>query len=173
MSIAKMTELGARVFGEQTENAAIELRVIEALMPIPATYQEILTEFRGAVVFEGGARFATDEVSPLNDKDGFQDLEIIFGLGRGKHSILHEMERYEEQLPPSFVPIGGAPGGDLICVDKHGAVYLWDHESNVGEGCWRVSPSVDEFFKKLEPDDSARDVGNPDGIVESESYLDF
>ena len=81
------------------------------------------------------------------------------------------MQRYLGYLPLTFIPIGEAPGGNLLCIDASGAVYLWGHESRRGEEAWRVASSVDKFVENLEPD--ASDVGGTDGIVASESFLDF
>jgi hypothetical protein len=70
-----------------------------------------------------------------------------------------------------FVPIGEAPGGNLICVDSAGAVFLWNHESPRDESPCRIAENVDQFLARLEPDESQ--IGDTDGIRESESFLDF
>ena len=116
------------MLGEETADLDSALKATENLMPVPDSYREVLTTFGGAIVFDNGARFTTDEPSPLNDKNGYQSLEVIYGLGSGKHSIEHQIARYEGELPPSFVPIGEAPGGNLVCVNGTGTVFLWDHE---------------------------------------------
>lgn len=127
--------------------------------------------FGGAVVVDNGAKFKSDEQSPLNGKDGYRNLEVLYGLGKGKDSIEANVARYAGELPESFVPIGELAGGNLICVDGDGAVQMWDHESPRNGETWRVAPSVDEFLKRLEPDDSG--IGSTEGIIESESFLDF
>ena len=143
MPIDKVTQLGARLLGERVSDLSSALKSANQFLLDSKSYRELLTAFGGAVIFDNGARFMSDERSPLNDKDGFQNLELLYGLGRGKYSIERQHEKYADELPKSFVPIGEAPGGNLICVDDTGAVYLWDHESQRDEGVWRVAVSVD------------------------------
>jgi hypothetical protein len=105
-------------------------------------------------MFDNGARLVPDERSPLDGKDGYRSVDILYGLGSGRNSIERYAATYEGEVPPSFVPIGGAPGGNQICMDNQGAIYLWDHESNRDEGFWRIAPSMDAFLDRLEPDDT-------------------
>lgn len=79
--------------------------------------------------------------------------------------------QYAVELPASFVPVGESSGGNLVCVDGNGVVHLWDHESQRNERTWRIADSIDEFLKRFEPDDSG--IGSTEGIIESESFLDF
>ena len=166
-----VAQLGARLLGEKAADLDSALKSVERMLPASDRYREMLMAFGGAVVFDKGAKFTSDVRSPLNHKDGRQSLEVLYGLGSGKHSIEYQAARYENELPTSFVPIGEAPGGNLICVDNGGIVYLWDHESHPDEGLWRVSSSLDAFIGRLEPDDSG--IGSTKDIVESESFLDF
>ena len=100
-----------------------------------------------------------------------KDLFRGVGLGNGKNSIEQKAAQYAGELPTSFVPIGESSAGNLICVAGDGAVHLWSHESQRGKGAWRIAASVDEFVNRLEPDDS--EIGSTEGIIESESFLDF
>jgi hypothetical protein len=159
------------LIGKKVSDLPSALKSIERMVPVSARYREVLTEFGGAVVFENGAIFTTDEPSRLNDRHGYQSLEIVFGLGNGKYSVKQLSERYSVELPESFVPIGEAPGGNLVCVDRSGVVYLWDHESARGEAACKVAKSLDDFFDRLEPE--GPETSLTDGIIESESFLDF
>jgi hypothetical protein len=171
MAFDRLSQLGPRFLGEKSSDLEGEIKSAEQVLPISDSYREMLLTFGGAVVFENGAKFALDEKSPLNDKDGYQSLEVLYGLGNGKNSIEQKAAQYAGELPASFVPIGESSGGNLICVAGDGAVYLWDHEGQRNEGTWRIAASIDEFVNRLEPDDS--EIGSTEGIIESESFLDF
>lgn len=171
MGYEKLSQLGPRLIGEKSSNLESEFKSIERLLPMTISYREALQAFGGAVVFESGAKFRSDEKSPLNDKDGYQTLEILYGLGDGKYSVRHKAAQYADELPASFVPIGETAAGNLICVASNGAVYLWDHESLRDGETWRIASSMDDFLGRLVPDESA--ICGTDGIVESESYLGF
>ena len=171
MAYEKLSQLEARLFGDKPSDLEPAIKSVEQILPVSDSYRELLLAFGGAVVFDKGAKFTPDEQSPLNDKDGYQSLEVLFGLGNGKGSIEQKAKQYAGELPASFVPIGDASGGNLICVDGNGVVHLWDHESQRNEGTWRIATSMDELLRRLEPDDS--EIGSAEGIIESESFLDF
>ncbi len=167
----KLSELGARLLGEKASNLGMAALDLESLLLVSPSYGELLTTIGGAIIFDNGAKYIPDEATPLTRTDGYNSLEVLFGLGNGKHSIRRAAQQYEGQLPPSFVPIGAAPGGNLICVDRTGIVFLWDHESQIGGHAWPVATSLEKFIDQLEPDKS--DNGGTDNIVEAESFLDF
>lgn len=171
MAFDNLSQLGPRLLGEKTADLQLAINSLAQIIPMSVSYRETLLGFGGAVIFENGAKFTCDERSPLNGKDGFQRLEVLYGLGNAENSIEEEASRYAGELPASFVPVGESSGGNLVCVDDNGVVHLWDHESQRNERTWRIADSVDEFLKRLEPDDSR--IGSTEGIIESESFLDF
>jgi hypothetical protein len=166
-----LSQLAARLLDEKSDDFGLALKSAEQVVPMSVSYRTILLQFGGAIVFDNGAKFTSDELSPLSDKDGYQTLEVLYGLGNGQHSILRKGEQYSGELLPSFVPIGESSGGNLICVDGNGGVHLWDHESLLDEGTWRIAASIDEFLARLEPDNCG--IDNTSGIIDSESFLDF
>lgn len=171
MASGKLSKLGPRLLDEKSRGLERAIKSAEQVLPSAGSYRELLLTFGGAVVFDNGAKFTSDEKSPLNDKDGYQSLEVLYGVGNGKNSIEQKTAQYAGELPTSFVPIGESSGGNLICVDGDGAVHLWDHESQRNERTWRIATSIDEFVSRLEPEDSKS--GSTEGIIESESFLDF
>lgn len=171
MTFDRLSQLGPRLLGGKFSESAGEINSVEQVLPLSNSYREMLLTFGGAVVFDNGARFVSDEESPLKDKFGYQSLEVLYGLGNGKNSIEQKAAQYAGELPASFVPIGESSGGNLICVAGDGAVYLWNHEGQRNEGSWRIAASIDEFVNRLESDDS--EIGSTEGIIESESFLDF
>lgn len=171
MALDKLDRLGPRLFGEAYDDLELAIESLEVVLPLSDGYRELLLEFGGAVIFEKGAKFQCDERSPLNDKEGFQSLEMLYGLGCSRSSILMEGLERAEQIPDGFVPIGESSGDHLICMDREGAIYLWGHESSLDETGWLIASSIDDFLGRLQPDDSG--IGNTDGIIDSESFLDF
>jgi hypothetical protein len=171
MKPTNLNHLGARLLGQRVPDLASALESLDRIVPLSPFHRAVLAEIGGAIVFDRGARFTTDESSPLNDKHGYQNLEVLYGPGNGKDSVQCQAARYAGELPPAFVPIGGAPGGNLICVDSAGAMFLWNHESPRDESPTRIAECVDQFLARLEPDESQ--IGDNDGIKESESFLDF
>lgn len=167
-----LVQLGARSLDEKPSDLNAAFKSLGELVPVSERYRGALSAFGGAaIVFDKGARFIPDQPSPLNDKQGYQCLEVLYGMGADKNSIEQKAAQYVGELPASFIPIGEASGGNLICVGGDGAVYLWDHESERDEGVWRVAASVDDFLRRLEADST--DLGGTEGIIESESFLDF
>ena len=120
----KVRRLGARMLtkatGRTADDVGAALNAIQQLTPLPDSYRELLMRFRGPIVFDNGARFTSDEPSPLNDKNGFQSLELLYGVGGGQYSVEQKIRQYEGELPAGFIPVGEAPSGNLLCVDESG-----------------------------------------------------
>ena len=171
MAFDKLSRLAPQLLGEKYGDLPSALESLSPTLLPSDSYREILSAFGRAVVFENGANFTTDEPTPLSDKNGYLSLDLLFGLGDGKNSIHRKTAQYAGELPSSYIPIGESSGGNLVCVDGNGVVNLWDHESQRNEGTWRIAASVDEFLSRLEPDDSG--IGSTEGIIESDSFLDF
>lgn len=166
-----MSELGPKLLGAKALDVALAVQEVERLFPLPPKFRELLVAVGGALIFDKGAKYQPEEPTPLTKEDGYNSLESLFGLGDGKDSIKRAVAQYEGELPSKLVPIGQAPGGNLICVNASGIVFLWDHESQMEGRAWRVASSLDQFLERLEPDDSKSRTTH--GIVESESFLDF
>jgi hypothetical protein len=166
-----VSELGARLLGEKAGDLNKSVKTAEQMVAMSANYRDLLLEFGGAIWFDNGARYRPESPNNLTGSDGYNDLEILFGLGNGENGIERKAAQYAGELPASFVPIGEAAGGNLICMNGEGAVFFWDHESPRHEPTWRIAASIDEFLRRLEPGDS--EVGSTGGIIKSESFLDF
>src|SRR5690606_12021054 len=130
------------------------------LFTLPPKYKELLKSIGGAIIFENSVKYKPDRPNPLTMADGYNKLDILYGIGSGRDSIQGMIDTYAEELPGSLIPIGGAPGGNVICVDDKSEVFLWDHESLIGDKPWKISSSLDRFMDMLEPDNSS--IGNTD-----------
>ena len=171
MTFEKLLNLGPRLFKEKAKDLALVQKDIGPVATSSKIYRELLAFIGGAIIFDKGAMFTCDESSPLNDRNGNQRLEVLFGFGDSDYSIKKEALRYADQLPPSFGPIGESPGGNLVCVNGDGVVYLWDHESQYEQGIWRIAGSIDEFLNRLSPENPV--IGDTENVIESKSFLNF
>ena len=152
LSKEKLDVLGASLIGRKAKGTST-LAEIEKLFDVelPQTYKSALVDIGGGIFFDKGARFKPDKPIPLQRPDGTLRLSMLFGLGRGKHSLLEYFNVFKEDLFDEYglFPIGDSPGGNLVLADEEGKVLFWDHETG---DLYRVSKSLDEFFDRLLPD---------------------
>jgi len=171
MSDKIISDLGARLLGAKVKDIDKALAETAKVVALPPRFRRLLTTIGGAVVFDKGAKYKPDKPTPMTRSDGSNSLEMLYGIGHGKDSIKKARSQFATQLPVDVVPIGEAPGGNLVCVDEAGTVLLWDHESLVNSPLWRIAGSLDHFLGKLESDESG--PNDSDDVIESESFLDF
>jgi hypothetical protein len=171
MSYKSLGKLDPSLYGEKVIDPQRSLEQIAQMVPLSRDYQKCLVANGGAITFGQGAIFKTVEPSPLNDKRGYQSLEVMYGPGEAENSILAEYARYADELPHGFVPIGETPGGNLVCLNEQGMVYLWDHEEPGDNASWLICGDIDSFMNSLGPDDAPLELDG--GIIGSESWLDL
>ena len=160
----QLKKLRPKLHGTKNRESDVSLGQVEKLLNLPSQYRELLITFGGAIVFMECVRFKADEPNPIAGSNGFLGLDRLYGLGNGADSIISKAIQYDGELPPSLVPIGELPGGDLVCASEDGRVFLWDHESDRSANAWKVADSLDQFLCKLEVDDSP--IGNTDSVID-------
>ena len=150
LSKQKLKKLGASLIGRKAKDAST-LAKIEKMFDVelPQAYKNALVEFGGGIFFAMGASFTSDDEIPLQRPDGTIRLTMLFGLGRGKHSILENMGVFKGHNIEGTAVIGDSPGGNFVLADEYGKVFFWDHEI---DRISLVARSLDEFFSRLEPD---------------------
>lgn len=164
--------LGAKVlqFDDQEGN---DLNSVENYLNVqlPNEYQKILSDYGYSIIFDNGAKYKPLKATPFDDDKGFLSLDIIYGLN-GKSSIVECNKMYAGQLPPSLLTIGECMGGDQICLDKkNGYIILWKHDSLPEEKeFFELATSFEKFVFSLQADN---DMSHIEGVVKSQSYLDF
>lgn len=173
MSDQLLKQLQARVLNES--GSPQTLSEVETTLSFSFTgyLREVLKKYEGPVVFDNGAKFKPNEKTPVDDELGYQSIEVLYGLSSGDNGILEKYKMYKDQIPDGFISIGEAPGGNQICIEIQSLkVFFWHHESIAdSESLYEIASNFDEFFSRLEPDDSQ--VVEPKGVNESESFLDF
>jgi len=173
MDMANLEKLGAQIYGATSMNPQQDIETLEKKfgVSLPLEFSEIFCHFGGAITFEKGAKFKPDEKTPWDDENGYQSLEIIYGIGESKNSIAFQQSHYQDQLPERVLVIGEAPGGNQICLGFGGEVFFWNHEKDFKHGHYLIASSFSKFLHMLEPGDE--EIGPTEGIVDSESWLDF
>ena len=99
LSKEKLDVLGASLIGRKAKGTST-LAEIEKLFDVelPQTYKSALVDIGGSIFFDKGARFKPDKPIPLQRPDGTLRLSMLFGLGRGKHSLLEYFNVFKEDL---------------------------------------------------------------------------
>lgn len=140
---------------------------------LDSEHKKLLSEFSTAIVFTNGAKYKPNVNSPVDDSNGYQSIEMIYGLN-GEHNLLDMNQIYSDQLPKDLFCIGESFGGNLICASKKsGGLFFWCHETNFEEpSTFYICNSFERFLAMLETDDGDDDDGN-NNLIDSESFLDF
>lgn len=172
-----LNKLGAHVLkGDKTPNNENELKKIESFLKIELseTHKSILNNYGGAIVFDEGAKYKPKTQSPVDDPQGFQNIEVFYGVLDDDNGLLNQNKMYSRQLPSTVITIGEAPGGNQICINRQdGRVLFWHHEAeSEDKTLFEIAPSFDEFFSQLEPDNGSQPSVSS-GIDDSESWLDI
>lgn len=133
---------------DEDEVAAAE-RQLE--VPLPDQYRRFLTED------SNGGR---PEQNVLPDDESGAAVDEYLGVGlSGDSDLIAVYADYRDRVPAHLLPVGHAPGGNLICLSlRDGSVWFWDHEREAEPGeaarddnVTRVAESFEEFTSRLVP----------------------
>jgi hypothetical protein len=169
-----LSSIGARVLKESKRNRNIcdlDATLSELGIDFSKEYKNLLKLYEGSIVFEKGAKYKPDIISPLADQNGFQSLEMLYGLS-GEYNLIKRNKMYRQQIPSNMTVIGEGVGGDQICISKDdGKIYYWHHEAiTENRSTFEISSNLDDFIFSLEEDN---DSSHKKRINESESFFDF
>ncbi|MEF9674216.1 SMI1/KNR4 family protein [Pseudomonas sp. PCH446] len=128
---------------------------------------ELLSHFKGAIIFTRGAKFKTQSKIPVRDEEGYIDLDIIYGLNSDSNNIFLKNETYTNQIDNNFCVFGESGSGDQYCLDKYtGEVYYWHHEATYdSETTFLIAPTFKKFIAQLLPDDEKNPTDKKRKIV--------
>jgi hypothetical protein len=169
----KLKSLGARELKEpSTEKFDLAKLEVELGITISGEYASLLEAYNGSIVFDNGAIFRPKQKSPVDSDDGYQSLEMLYGL-QGDSNLLKRNQMYRDQIPSGFVTIGESVGGNQICLSSNnGKVYFWFHEAKTEEeSLFEIADSIEIFLKSLKKDDGLTQATRE--IDQSGSFLDF
>ena len=158
-----ITILDSGKFGIATEEDVAEFEK-QLKTSLPADYRQFL------LTHNGGMPEAS--VFRINYELGEGIVNDFFGLHDGPNyaSLRWHQEISRGRMPDILLPIGGDPGGNLICIslgtEDKGAIYFWEHEFEGDEGeepifdnVYRIADSFSQFLNELtpEPDEEFED----------------
>ncbi|WP_160154007.1 SMI1/KNR4 family protein [Microbulbifer sp. ALW1] len=173
MLIESLKSLGARSLKDGSQDK-LSISQVESELNVKFSdsYRSVLESYENSIVFDHGAIYKPVEKSPVDNTDGFQSLEMLYGL-QGDSNLVSRNKMYKGQIPKECVVIGESVGGNQVCLSRaSGKVYFWFHEAEIEDhSLFEVAESVNNFIEGLLPDD----MQNSDKreIDESGSFLDF
>jgi hypothetical protein len=156
-----MTELGGYLLdpAHRISDPRPQLAQLEARFgfTLPADYRALVIEYGGYSL----PGFVEAPILEPGHDDEFAGVEVFFGVYGldqwglpNPHDLLRNLNVYANRVPPGFLPIARAPGGNLICLvihgDHTGAVYYWDHET---QGVLLAARTFSDFLSALSPGD--------------------
>ncbi|TVT83209.1 SMI1/KNR4 family protein [Pseudomonas sp. H3(2019)] len=135
----------------------------------PTELAELLSHFKGAIIFARGAKLKTQSKIPVRDEEGYIDLDIIYGLNPDSNNIFLKNKTYRNQIDNDFYVFGESGGGDQFCISKRTEkIYYWYHEATSDDcSLFYIAPSFIEFIENLVPDDENAkiDFDEDDGVI--------
>lgn len=138
---------------------------------LPSELKELYSLFTSSVIFESGAKIKPIQAAPFADNEGYQSVEILYGIDNQNNNILQQNIMYEELQQKGYFIFGASCGGDQLCLGKNDLkVYCWDHESSENEQeFYKVSTNLSSFFNALKADEDEQAAK----IDDTNSFLSF
>ena len=91
---------------------------------IPGAYRQFLTLHNSGRIVPPNFRLPREDgANEYGSVSWFLGVDTQESL-----SLTAIAEMYDGRLPQDLLAIARDPGGNLICMDEHGAVFFWDHE---------------------------------------------
>jgi len=145
--IRRLSETGA------TEES-IQALERELGLPFPADYRNFLATDNGGEPRPSGFMFESNG----GPSDSAVRYFLTLAPGASGYSISEFRRRYNDRVPPGFMPIACDSFGNLVLIDLRpsspGSIYFWDHEKERVDGpTWDnislVAPSFTAFVQIL------------------------
>jgi hypothetical protein len=146
---------------EKTLNKNIDKSsILESVENVKNTYGKILPSNYLSLQLKYGKLLLSETVSKYLDTreiDYLGEYISVFRIhtleNKGE-SVLHNLNRYLEDLPSGVIPIGDDEFGNLVCLDltdeNYGKIYYWQHDADEDEPLLLVANSFDDFIMGLE-----------------------
>lgn len=112
-------------------------------------YMLFLLENYEDVFIKENYGFKSYERTPFADENGFEVLSTFYGLTK-ETNLLSIYETYKEQLPIGVIAVAEMDGGNQLCINKKGSVYIWLHDSNNDNSLYLASKNLKEFILGVE-----------------------
>ncbi|MCB5200516.1 SMI1/KNR4 family protein [Loktanella sp. TSTF-M6] len=136
---------------------------------LPRALIDLLDPIKAPAFFNGSVRIKVEECNPLTDKEGRQNVLMLFGLTLGKDGILAKYQNYNGRFARRCIPFAEDGLGNLFVIDAvSGQVKFWYHECIDGETSPKaltlVAEDFDSFISGLEPFEEAQNPAPSSGI---------
>ncbi len=164
-------KLGATGFGALSPELTISEVELKLGISLPKSLTAILRHFSRSVIFNNGAKFRPSEKTPVDDSEGFQNIDILYGPIEDQNGILKKNAMYLDQLPNGLIAIGETTEGNQICLNSKRNIVFWHHEAlQDSQSTYLISSDFETFLSSLEPDSVSSNSYKIDG---ANSFLDF
>lgn len=123
----------------------------------------IIENYEGVFIKENYG-FVSENISTFADENGFESLNYFLGFN-DKYNLFSEFDKYKEQLPSGYIPIATLDGGNLICMDHQGYVYIWLHDEQEEKSLFLANRSFEQFIFSIKKESSKNKKINVDNAV--------
>ncbi|UTR15711.1 SMI1/KNR4 family protein [Salipaludibacillus sp. LMS25] len=146
----------AEIFGSHNNLSLeqIEKFEIENNVKFTDIYIKFLLRWNGGKV--------RPNVFMISEEQGPSVLNVLYGIGDMYSNLTDYIDIMDERLPLGFIPIGGDPSGNAICLGTkepyYDHIYFWDHEQESDtpddmSNMYFLASDIDVFLNKLYEDD--------------------
>lgn len=99
----------------------------------------------GGVFIKEDYGFIGQKRSPFADENGYEAISFFFDFD----GLLSAYETYKTQLPKGYLPIAEGDGGNLICINRRGHVYIWLHDEDDGNCLFLANKKFADFILSI------------------------
>lgn len=122
---------------------------------LPQALIDLLDPIKSPAFFNGSVRIKVEERNPLTDREGRQEVLMLFGLTSGKDGIVAKYQNYNGRFARRCIPFAEDGLGNLFVIDAvSDQVKFWHHECMDGETSPKaltlVAEDFDSFISGLE-----------------------
>ncbi|MBO1580121.1 hypothetical protein J4P91_10815 [Bacillus sp. XF8] len=98
---------------------------------LSAEYKVLLSEY-SKYVLKDNFYFRVPEKWPWISEDGYEEVEIFYGLNSSEIDLRVKIEQYDILITWGMIPIGNLPGENQLCLGIKGEgkdkIFIWDYE---------------------------------------------
>lgn len=99
-----------------------QLQLVESTVGFisPPLFRKFLEQYNGGV----------PETNTVELQGGrLKSVVRFFGTTKNSSDgLMYNLETYAERVPDQYLPVAELSGGDVLCIDRTGRVFVWNHE---------------------------------------------
>ncbi|MDQ0244738.1 hypothetical protein J2S09_002309 [Bacillus fengqiuensis] len=153
---SKLSEFEIKKYSKRKHHKdEIETIEVEYKVEFPEDFKLFLLQYGTCTFNEDDIYYRSIEKNPWTPDDGFESVEIFYGLDKDEYDIRQMIQRYSEYIPGNLIPFAESPGGNQICIavngNEKGKIYFWDHENRNGQkDLFLVAESFSDFINSFQ-----------------------